>query len=174
MPRRIACTPAMNVVATAPIPGNKIPSFPLAGLTSTPFLRAMAYSSRKLDRAPPTTIVQGNARGKTWCQISTRSGRMHDRSQRRWIVGHDAVGAEREQTLCLVAIVDDPEIDAQPEAVALRDERRAVEANRALVRRHLRRRAGERQLPPQQGRQRQQRRQLALRQRALAAVAEPA
>jgi len=31
-PRRIASTPAMSVVATAPIPGIMTPSFPVAGL----------------------------------------------------------------------------------------------------------------------------------------------
>ena len=34
IPRRIASTPAMKVVATAPIPGSKIPSFPVAGRIS--------------------------------------------------------------------------------------------------------------------------------------------
>src|SRR5882724_986249 len=34
IPRRIASTPAMNVVATAPIPGSKIPSLPVAGRMS--------------------------------------------------------------------------------------------------------------------------------------------
>ncbi len=34
-PRRMASTPAMKVVATAPIPGIMIPNFPLAGLIST-------------------------------------------------------------------------------------------------------------------------------------------
>src|SRR6202045_2081501 len=32
MPRRIASTPAMRVVATAPMPGIMMPSFPVAGL----------------------------------------------------------------------------------------------------------------------------------------------
>jgi hypothetical protein len=32
-PRRTLSTPAMNVVATAPRPGVKTPSFPVAGLT---------------------------------------------------------------------------------------------------------------------------------------------
>src|SRR3569623_1391077 len=36
-PRRMASTPAMNVVATAPIPGSKMPSFPLAGRIPTTF-----------------------------------------------------------------------------------------------------------------------------------------
>jgi hypothetical protein len=31
-PRRIASTPAMRVVATAPMPGIMMPSFPVAGL----------------------------------------------------------------------------------------------------------------------------------------------
>jgi hypothetical protein len=31
-PRRTASTPAMRVVATAPMPGIMIPSFPVAGL----------------------------------------------------------------------------------------------------------------------------------------------
>ncbi len=34
-PRRMASTPAMKVVATAPMPGIMMPSLPLAGLIST-------------------------------------------------------------------------------------------------------------------------------------------
>jgi hypothetical protein len=37
VPLRMASTPAMNVVATAPIPGVRIPSFPLAGRISMGF-----------------------------------------------------------------------------------------------------------------------------------------
>ena len=33
-PRRIASTPAMNVVATAPMPGIRMPSLPVAGRMS--------------------------------------------------------------------------------------------------------------------------------------------
>src|SRR5678815_5407440 len=46
MPLRIACTPAMKVVATAPMPGRRIPSLPIAGLTSTPFLSAIGVAPR--------------------------------------------------------------------------------------------------------------------------------
>ena len=34
MPRRIASTPAMKVVATAPMPGVRMPSLPVAGWMS--------------------------------------------------------------------------------------------------------------------------------------------
>src|SRR5882757_11343793 len=62
IPRRIACTPAMKVVATAPIPGSRMPSLPFAGLTSTPFLRAMDLLQSgfgKLQIAPEPITFQG-------------------------------------------------------------------------------------------------------------------
>src|SRR5205823_5964134 len=90
------------------------------------------------------------------------------------IVRHDAVGAELEQALGFVAIVDDPVIDAQPEAVTFRNERRAIETYRALPGRDLRGIAGERQLAPYHAGQREQRRDLAARQRRLARIAEAA
>src|SRR5512134_1461546 len=37
-PRRIASTPAMKVVATAPMPGSSTPSFPLAGAIGRPLV----------------------------------------------------------------------------------------------------------------------------------------
>ena len=43
-PRRIASTPAMNVVATAPMPGSRTPSLPLAGRISVPFLMPFDFS----------------------------------------------------------------------------------------------------------------------------------
>ena len=68
MPLRIACTPAMNVVATAPIPGSRMPSLPLAGLTSTPFFRAMCSDSRwgRGEIAPPDRRGQAEANGQCW------------------------------------------------------------------------------------------------------------
>ena len=68
-------------------------------------------------------------------------------------------------------IVDHPEVDAQAEVVALRDERGAIEADRTRMDGDLRRGAGERKLPPQQCGQAEQRQHLALRQRGLAGVA---
>src|SRR5580692_11556268 len=65
------------------------------------------------------------------------------RANRGRIVGHDAVGTELEQARRFGTVVDDPVIHAQPGAVALGDERRAVEADRSLVRRHLGGVAGE-------------------------------
>src|SRR5580693_5335691 len=65
-PLRTSSTPAMNVVLTAPIPGNKIPSFPLAGsifrgLSITLLQRRsvhaglsiQAYQCRPIDAANP-------------------------------------------------------------------------------------------------------------------------
>src|SRR5512140_2724485 len=46
MPRRIACTRAMEGVGAAPGPGGGMGGWRFAGLTSTPFLRAMTYSNR--------------------------------------------------------------------------------------------------------------------------------
>src|SRR5258705_12312065 len=46
IPLRIAWTPAMKVVATAPMPGRRIPSLPVAGLTSTAFLSPMGVAPR--------------------------------------------------------------------------------------------------------------------------------
>src|SRR5690349_7716450 len=43
----------MKVVATAPMPGSRIPSLPAAGFTSTPFFRAIGaepISARPRDR----------------------------------------------------------------------------------------------------------------------------
>src|SRR5262245_59252068 len=42
-PRRTAITPATNVVATAPIPGNNTPSLPRAGTTSTAAFDTMGF-----------------------------------------------------------------------------------------------------------------------------------
>src|SRR6185437_8460656 len=52
----------MNVVATAPMPGRRIPSLPCAGLTSTPFLSAIT-SLRELPNATgePATCPNGPA-----------------------------------------------------------------------------------------------------------------
>jgi len=46
-PRRIASTPAMNVVATAPMPGSKTPSFPLAGRISAFFVIGLIAADSK-------------------------------------------------------------------------------------------------------------------------------
>src|SRR5438552_3439673 len=46
-PVRMASTPAMNVVATAPIPGSRMPSFPRAGAISRPFSLVMDVPSRR-------------------------------------------------------------------------------------------------------------------------------
>ena len=46
IPFREAMTPEMNVVATAPIPGSRTPSLPVAGATSTPFSSAIAGEHR--------------------------------------------------------------------------------------------------------------------------------
>src|SRR6185295_236935 len=42
-PRRMASTPATKVVATAPIPGRRTPSFPLAGLMSAAFVIGLIF-----------------------------------------------------------------------------------------------------------------------------------
>jgi two-component system LytT family response regulator/two-component system response regulator LytT len=54
-PRRIASTPAMNVVVTAPMPGINTPSFPCAGLTGTfsllgKYLSPLSLGSLRLRR----------------------------------------------------------------------------------------------------------------------------
>ena len=87
------------------------------------------------------------------------------------MVGHDAIGAERQEPRRLVGIVDRPEVDAQADAVALGDERRAIEPDPTGVDRDLRRGAGERQLAPQHRRQGEQARDLGLRERGLTTVA---
>src|SRR5262245_44051003 len=130
----------MNVVATAPIPGSRMPSLPSAAVTPTPFLSAIrgtCTTARVLSiaRLRHSPCLPGGVR--------------EQRSHRCRIVRHDAVGAELEQARRFARIVDGPEVDAQPNAVALRDERRAIEVQRTLMRRHLRGGAGERQLAPQ-------------------------
>ena len=54
-PRRIDSTPAMNVVATAPIPGSSTPSFPVAGAISRPFPAVVIES-------PSCAVVRDDAK----------------------------------------------------------------------------------------------------------------
>src|ERR1700744_3087912 len=131
----------MNVVATAPIPWSRMPGLPFAGFTSTPFLSAICANSGlegwKLHLSPrpfkrKRTAGDGNSvrRSVEFLTVprSERGGchrvcgaRRKDRRDPLRIVRHDAVGAELEQALGFVGRVDHPEIDTQPDAVALRD-----------------------------------------------------
>src|SRR5688572_11490398 len=109
----------MNVVATAPIPGSKMPSLPSAGFTPTPFFNAMP------------AVYHGSVptkQGRHCLPLSSEHG-----LEGSGIVRDDAIGAEAEQPPCFGRVVDGPEVDSQAEAVALRDERRAIEAKRTLV-----------------------------------------
>src|SRR5262249_11678058 len=50
---RIASTPAMKVVATAPIPGSRTPSLPLAGAISRPLPVVAIRCSSRRESPPP-------------------------------------------------------------------------------------------------------------------------
>src|SRR5882757_3159534 len=58
-PRRTASTPAMSVVATAPMPGIMTPNFPVAGL----MLAAASVAARGVDMLGGTLL---------WCDFSVR------------------------------------------------------------------------------------------------------
>src|SRR3954454_9331154 len=60
MPRRMASTPAMKVVATAPMPGRRIPSLPVAGRISAVFPDLPDCVS---DMVAPSIGLQGLAQG---------------------------------------------------------------------------------------------------------------
>src|SRR4051812_15189654 len=90
MPLRIASTPAMNVVATAPIPGMRMPSLPLAGLTSTPFLRAI-----DADLAPRLDGFQANKSGTVGYRPGVENSPLSDRRQR---AGEDLAHGGRQAT----------------------------------------------------------------------------
>src|SRR5688500_20299397 len=51
----------MKVVATAPMPGRRRPSLPVAGLTSTPFLSAMCRDSGVPGECPDLPREPGRA-----------------------------------------------------------------------------------------------------------------
>ena len=55
-PRRIASTPAMNVVATAPMPGSSTPSFPLAGRMSAFFVIGLIGADTKQAPGHPSSL----------------------------------------------------------------------------------------------------------------------
>src|SRR5688572_17562778 len=138
----------MNVVATAPIPGSRMPSLPSAGLTPTPFLRAMGGT----------------------CPMEGLVSRLDEQPfEPCRIVRHDAVGAELEEARGFGHVVDGPEVDAQTDGVALRDERGAIEAQRTCIDRNLCSVAGERQLAPDHRGYGKQRSHLGLRERGLTA-----
>src|SRR5512143_689628 len=112
----------MKVVATAPMPGSKMPSLPCAGLTSTPFLRAMGRNMllRPLGFKCEDVAVNGIQHPRQVHANPTPGRRdlghaswqlVEQRAQRRRIVRHDAVGAELEETRGLAGVVDRPEVD---------------------------------------------------------------
>src|SRR5271154_4770631 len=87
-PRRTASTPAMSVVATAPMPGIMTPSFPVAGL----MLAAACVA------APGVDILGGTL---LWCSFSVRRKFKY----RLW----GRVGANRQRVRCGARSVSFPE-----------------------------------------------------------------
>src|SRR6185295_15893745 len=90
-PRRIASTPAMNVVVTAPIPGIRIPSFPSAGAI-------LVISLIRLYLSPVGSI---------------------QRRLRRWTICYDSKFMQERATATLTAMIVDDEQLAQDELAYL-------------------------------------------------------
>src|SRR5450755_4949101 len=84
-PRRIASTPAMNVVVTAPMPGISIPSFPSAGAI-------LVISLIRLSLSPVGSI---------------------QRRLRRWTICYDSKFMQERAIAILTAMIVDDEQLAQ-------------------------------------------------------------
>src|SRR5712691_335134 len=92
IPRRIASTPAMNVVVTAPMPGIKMPSFPSAGAILVISLIRLSLFS---------------------CGVRVNGG------ERRWTICYDSKFMQERATAILTAMIVDDEQLAQDELAYL-------------------------------------------------------
>src|SRR5688572_8986658 len=74
---RMARTPAMKVVATAPMPGRSTPSLPDARFTSTPFLSTIGLLLDSADQVRAGTLPQEPGpckRDADLCQLALPAG----------------------------------------------------------------------------------------------------